>query len=181
MTLEEVVEKVARAYAAKCWWADLRDLKQEAWVAILEAEATYNPARGARSQYAWSSAVYALRAYTWEMSSPVRAPRKRLPETAGMRRVAVDVLLDMPDPTPSPLEQAHSAKLTSEWLAHVRALVAQGHLADEVTRVLLDGERPSRVAREAGIAPWQLWRATKQARERLEQDPELSSAVKGAL
>jgi len=174
-TLDEVVEEAARRYAARCWWADLEDLRQEAWSAVLQAKTTHDPAKGELTGYAWQAAIYALRALVWSQSSPVYAPRKKLPALAGMHRAEMST--DMPAPQVDLVDQLHTLRMMAEVIPRVQELAREGRLAEEVSRVLLGGERPSVVAREAGLPEWHIWKATAKVRQRIAEDPAIQALV----
>lgn len=82
-----VADQLARAYHARCWWADLLDLRQEAWVAQLEAfrRPTRNPDRPLRP-YLYRAAAVHLRNWTLANSSPVSEKQKKLHLLKGTTR-----------------------------------------------------------------------------------------------
>lgn len=69
--LERVVNAIAERYARACWWADVEDLRQEAWVAALAAEKKFDPTKGQLSSYAFVIVKRAVAAYLLEETAPV--------------------------------------------------------------------------------------------------------------
>lgn len=177
MEFESVVHGVAHWYAARCWWADLNDLKQEAWVAVLDAQqrGTYRPARGSKAAYYQRVAVFCLKEYLWRQSSPVTGRRGHGKKMAGMHRAPIGAL------------HAHEAAVAAEmeaieqWWAGmseaVRQLVRNGNGGDIAARVLLAREKPADIATELRCPVHRVWRASSQARKRIKADLDLRHAM----
>lgn len=171
----KIADQVARRYAAKCWWADLNDLRQEAWVAVLEAEQTWRPDGGAsRATYAHRAAVLRLRDYLWRASKPVTGPRGRGERLRGLR-AAPDAVLTWHE-APDPLEVERAER----WWAELRELVTAVVLHDRhgkiAARALLGPETAIEIARDIGRSTSLVYERSRQARRRIAEDAELRRA-----
>lgn len=178
MTEHEVIEKVIRRYASKCWWADIRDLRQEGWVALLEAKRRFEPQRGTPfSAFAWVCVTFAIRNYLWEQSAPVTGPKHRGRKLEGMQRESVAKIRHMPAPGDTTEAEA--------WWAQVRQIVStailDGHGGHFAAAVLLDGMHPADVAREVGLPATQIYRFTGAARRRIKADEAMRELLQDGL
>lgn len=166
--ITKVIEQVARAYKRSCWWAELTDLVQEAWVAVLGAHPERWPEAGLRGFVA-TVAQRRLAHYLWEQSSPVggrrggrhfeglqraplHLPRSRVGEGASNMNRERPELTHNVGPL-AELERAEAAVLVERlrellfWrVAEVYGEAldrlgqeARGLLLEAVLRVLLDG------------------------------------------
>lgn len=93
MDTDEVLKMAAQAaarYKARCWWADVDDMTQEAAEAILRARRTHDPRVGVPvGAYCWRAAMLTLRRWAWKASAPVSASAHKLTELRGLHRAAV--------------------------------------------------------------------------------------------
>jgi RNA polymerase sigma factor (sigma-70 family) len=171
-TLDDVVNLAARRYAARCWWADVNDLRQEAWVAVLDAQRTFDPTRGVPLHgYAWRAAVNALRTYTWRAGSPVYAPIKKLDQLAGLTRDELD--LELPGGSEGQDDRLHDSRASTDLESRVRHLLNRGRYGMAVQLTLLDGVPPREVALLCGVPVTHIWEANNAAKRRLRADPTL--------
>ena len=191
MELAEVVKRVAARYRAKCWWADLDDLQQEAWVAVLEAQQTWDPNRGVPLHaYAWQSASRRIGNYLWEQSTPVSVTRNHGKKLRGVtqvhksrwnsrgavipdavRYVIANIEADIPG------ETERVEQWWEDLSQEVAKVVRAGHNGDAAARVLLDREKHKDVAQELRWPVTKLWRATHRARTRIRDDIDLRHAM----
>ena len=191
--LQAVVDRVSHRYAAMCWWADLNDLKQEGWVAALEAKTRWKPEGGASlATYAEVAIVCKLRTYLWKSSAPVSfsiGGGRKPPET---RALSFDMIMSEEQSSNLPgklagerlstvrrqVDQANEDTSAVEmWLIELRTrmreVIAAGLNGELAAAVLLDGESATSVANRAGKPPRAVWYAAHQARKRLKIDVSL--------
>lgn len=88
--LGEVVSEVVSAYAKKCWWADVNDLRQEAWIAVMESRATWDPAKGSIKPYASVAARRAVGTFLVRASAPVSASWHERHALYGLQRAPAE-------------------------------------------------------------------------------------------
>lgn len=165
--LDAVAHRVARRYAARCWWAGLDDLLQVARLACVEAERTFDKRVGVPlDAYAWRAAVNSVRRYLWRMSAPVSASDHHQTEVAGMHRAPVEAALDEEASEP----WADAVLNDTRWRGRVRSqlfriLARNMEIGDCLLalRVVLDGERPAEVAREHSVPVAQVYEARRRA------------------
>lgn len=88
-----VANQLAQAYRRRCWWAELPDLRNEAWIALLEAyrNPTRDPGRPLRP-YLYRAAALRLRNFTLANSSPVSERQKKLHLLKGITRAALSTI-----------------------------------------------------------------------------------------
>ena len=176
MELTEVVRRVASRYQARCWWADLDDLKQEAWVAVLEAKETWDPNFGVPLHgYVWRAASRRLGNYLWEQSVPVSAWKRHGNLLRGVKRASVEVLDHVEADPPGEAERVEQWWEDLSW--EVAKVVRAGHNGDVAERILLGREKPADIAEELQWPVHRLWRATHRARKRIRNDIDLRHAM----
>lgn len=183
-SLAEVVDEVTRRYrsrmraAANVWWADVDDMKQEAWLAVLEAQQTHDPARGVElSWYAWRAALYAVKNMTWRMSSAAHVPQKKQQLARELRRVPVDNEAPAIDRTAD--EKLHDLRWQKAVEQQVNQALLQAPHGAALKRILINGEKPVDVAADLGMDVTALWRATGNVRRRMKIDPLLQEVMAG--
>jgi hypothetical protein len=161
----EVVNAAVASYARRCWWADASDLRQEAWVAAMEARANWNPERGPIGPYAGVAVRRAIAAYLIRESAPVSSPWHRRHELIGIRRAA----LDAPGVDAGTARRTWADELLQDarWQVRIIARLLQ-IIGEDVQLDFLVGEQ-----RRVGRPPaWFLERLEKD-RERILADEEL--------
>lgn len=186
--MNSIVLKIARRYAARCWWAELADLVQEGWLAALRAQHTWKPEGGAPLQVYVSRAVaLSLGDYLWRQSSPVSGRRGHGSRMRGLHRASVEhaaVIAAVDDGIDMEADQ---------WWTELRTYlegVVQKHVRfGDVSMTLLDGMSAEKAAskmlvkgtRARKVTPPSLVRAvrrrTNAARKELRSDPWLREFV----
>lgn len=130
----------ARRYKRRCWWADVKDLEQEAWVAAMLAKRSWKSDRGTPFEaYAWVAMVRWMRGYLLRNSSPASVPWGALEAAKGLRS-AGEVKESTPDPDPSP----EASVVEAYWRRAVRRAfrdVAVEVDAAGLAEALLDDEK----------------------------------------
>ena len=175
MDLGKLIEKSARWYAARSWWADIDDLRNEGWVAALEAERTYKPEKGSKDNYLRRATWYRMRDFLWAQSAPVSGRRGHGEVLRGVHRASVDALYD--HTTPDPVEMLEMEEWWAELREAVGQLVRTGKDGDIAARVLLDREKPGDIAKALEWPVHRVWRASSKARKRIGADIDLKEAV----
>ena len=146
--------EVAWKYKRRCWWANLDDLKQQASMAICEAENTYDPEIGDFGGYAYKACQYAISRYLWCSGKPVEHQHRpaRLRDVSSIetdaspnggmhcrQRVLTDLIFESWD----------NSYFEQDWRERVRArvmlLVRHIEDGDLAFRVLFNDETPSDV------------------------------------
>ena len=131
--LLKLMRCAARRYKRKCWWADQRELEQQAALALVEAHRSYDPQTGIPFEgYAWRAVINQLHGAVLRESAPVSASAHKLPDLKGLFREALDE--GLVDPRADPYRVL--AALQRE--ARVRSAL------DEI----LSGERDHQIARD---------------------------------
>ena len=180
MELEGIVHGVAGWYAQRCWWAELGDLRQEGWVAALEAkqrpqfEALSSSLH--RRNYVRQAAFFRLKEYVWAQSAPVDGRKGHGRRTLkGLHRAPLEALYAYAAPD---LEEVEACE---RWWAGLSEVVHQvvnnGHDGAVAARVLLAREKPADVATDVGWAIHRVWRASSRARKRIKGDLDLHHAM----
>jgi len=167
----DVAQKAARRYARRCWWADVKDLEQEATLATVKAARTFDPTVGVPfAGYAWRAAILALKPYLWKMSSPVSASWGDMlnRKLAGMHRAEVDLTIQ--DERTLQDDELDQRRWCEQVWKRAVALDPSGGLAVEV---LLMGEKSSDVAERHGVPVQTVYNATTRAKARMTNDKEL--------
>lgn len=177
--LEKVVNRVARRYAARVWWSELEDLRQEGWVAALEAQQNprFDPQRPyyERRAYLNRSVTRRLGNHLWEQSAPVTGRKNHGRSVAGLIRASVEALYDHEAPDPDEVECAEA--WWDKMREQVSLAITGGHNGDIAARWLLGGERPGKLADELGWPLHRIWHASSQARKRIANDLDLRHAM----
>ena len=183
MTFEGAVNGAAAWYARRCWWIDLEDLRQEAWMAVLEAQErpTFDKCRSLEDQagYMYQVAIFKLKEYVWSQSSPVTGPKGRRNKLRGTYRAPLSALYNRAadDPSTAEAEERWWAELSEA----VQQIVRTGPRGGVAARVLPDREKPALVAEAERLSIYQVWHASSNARRRIKADLDLHYAmVQGA-
>lgn len=177
--IETIVDRVAARYAARVWWSELDDLRQEGWVAALAAQQSprFDHQRPLHEQrgYLRRAVVVRLSNHLWEQSAPVTGRKNHGKSVAGLVRASVEALYDHEAPDPSEVERAEA--WWEEMREQVALVIHGGHNGDIAARWLLGGERPGNLAEELGWPVHRIWRASSAARKRIATDLDLRHAV----
>lgn len=181
--ITRICHAAAARYARQCWWADPDDLRQEAHLAALHAQRTYQPAvRVPLEAYVWRAVILALKRYLWRESSPVCGGGHDPHRLRTQHRASLDAI----DALRVNYEDADEALADAHWRASVREeferLLATTPKAALARRVVLDGLEPCEAIalegvdrlrvydaiwtfREAARRSGRLWRLLRQRRE----------------
>lgn len=168
---ERVARKAAKRYARRCWWADVKDLEQEALLATVKAAGTFDPSVGVPfAGYAWRAAVLALKPYLWKQSSPVSASWNDMLDRklAGVQRAEVDTTV--PEEKDTPDDELDRRRWCEEVWKRALAHDPSGGLA---VAVLLNGEKSADVAARHGVPVQTVYNATTRTKARIAKDPDL--------
>lgn len=175
MNALQVAERVAARYARRVFWADPEDLKQEATVAALAAQRTFDPRIGVPfAGYAWRACVLHLRAYVWANSAPVSETDHHLTDLRGVYRDSLDAAGDVVDGAAPPDEQLDVARRQHAVRGQVSLVLAHalrnGDVVDRLAdayiaeRVLVDEVQPARLAAELEMPVQKVYRIAQRAR-----------------
>lgn len=195
-TIEQVMDRVASAvanrYAARCWWADRTDLRQQAYAVVLEVRAFYAPRHqdgsinvGLFGGTAYVAAMRQLSRYLWRQSAPVSAEDKGCRNLAGVHHIPVRGACHDPgagSELPRGIDVRDRARPADEALAEaeilfkiksrMRELCGCNPWVEAAMRVLLDyAESPAEVAREEGLPVFGLYRAVAWVKAVAKEDP----------
>lgn len=174
---ETIALRVAKRYARRCWWAEEDDLRQEAREAAARAMLKWDSRVGVPFQaYAWCSCARAVQNLLWRQSSPVSAPKNKLPELAGIWRAPNDaVLKEYATPVPAPDQQLESALYAEAVREQVQFVLEDEDpiVVGWAMRVLLGEEPMIEVAETEGVRLHDLRIAMKRVRGVLREDARL--------
>lgn len=165
---------VAKRYARKCRWADVRDMAQEARVAVLDAYKRYDGKRSVTA-YAGTVATYAVRAWLSNNVSAVNVSWRHRKEVATTRVVGDDVLMSMTADDLAAdecLAREEGLRLTAERVAQ---LLAEGREA-ELAALVLMGQKSADVAAKADVPVSMVYRARQSLAKKLKHDSMLREA-----
>lgn len=142
--ISELARAVARgvaAYRRKCAWAEEAELRQEAWLAAVEAARTWQPERGPLEPYALRAVHICLGKWTLRSGRPASAPDTSVHRKAIVHVRAVPIDDDSPLPCPTNAEQ-QLADHHWEQALHVRLQAVTADLPEAYA--LLLGNRRGR-------------------------------------
>ncbi len=170
---QRVVGEVARKWVRGRPWAMpmLSDVLQEATLAVLQAEKSYNPARGEWAAFAAGAALMALRRYVWRNRGPVAPPR---PERGGVPAVFVRGELAIEDAlghAPAPDAELHRQRALEKVASVLRVLDTSRRKLGFA--VMVGEEEPADVARRARVPVQDAYYARKNLTRRAAQSDEL--------
>lgn len=167
--------KAASRYWRANRWAEHAELKQVAWLALLEADRTFNAAVGVPWQaYGWRAAVLAVRDFVLRARCPVHT---RAHAAAGAHDVPRGVTLgEEPPCSATQLDALASARLGVRIAEAVYAEIAAHPDAELGVAVLFDEHAPADVAAANGVAVAKVYKAARQLRQALMFDARLYEA-----
>lgn len=179
--MARLAHAAARAYKRSCWWADTEDLEQSAWVAMCEADRTFDESVGVeKGAYFWDAIIKTLKRELLRESSPVSASSGSMNELKGLIKEPVDEeLLDEAVLSPALLlENLEREKVIKTEFK--RALVDRldRFEVDVAMRVLIDEQRPRQISKAQQIPVKQIYTAVRRARATLQNDLRLWEAVR---
>jgi DNA-directed RNA polymerase specialized sigma24 family protein len=181
--LQNVIQcEVARA-SRKYWWADLRDLNSEAWVAALAAADRYTEKAGHAAPWTWVS-----RNVRWELTAWVTATTSPVHQRSHARFTKVRTFsLDTPE---AEVILASEAEPPDQALADAQARAAIQRVVAGVIKqvdpdglaapVLLDGAAPAEVAAARGVPVLSVYRAAARVKRALYKNREAAALLEVA-
>ena len=176
---ELIIHRISWWYARRVWWADVKDLMQEAWVTAMECdlEMSDDHFRG----YVWRAVSKRLSRYCWEQSCPVSCS-KAGPHLGELFRAQVSPSMEESgnDPEMEMLSR-EAGMLIPHFQDQLRKRIVQ--LYDRESRVsspnpviagvvliLVDGVKPNAAAVEAGADIQEIYRTTEWVKKRATED-----------
>lgn len=184
---QRVVDEVARSYRRRCWWADVEDLRQEAFLELAKSLPKRDRSQ-ALAPWVRTIAMRAMRNLLWRASTPCSAPQHpeahhvevlRTQQRAAPPPEGAPVPVDGPDPqlVAEDHPSAEALVMGKRYVLHLRAELHRvllrnehGHLALEV--LLYDASAPE-VAEREGVEVTKVHRAIAAARRRITHDATL--------
>lgn len=185
----DIARSVSGKYARRCWWADPRDLEQQAWEILLDFKVNYAPRVDGTDEidpskfgnYAHRAVMRQLSRYLWRQSSPVSlSDHDCAAAVAGTLRKA---------PTTHPVSGSEllvgqDTRQDSLYLSELtrrrvrsRVVALCGGVVDPWVEagleVVVDGEKPGEVALRHGLPSYGLYRQVSWMRSRIAGDREL--------
>jgi len=170
--MEKLANASARRYKALCWWADVEDMRQEAYYAMLRAHRTFDPNEGVPlGAYLWAACVRWLRGYLWKNSSPVSASWDKLDELAGLHRAPLTAVANLAaDSTPE--RMVGQAEWRQQVRVELRDLAAQLAMPDFLGGVMAELE-PVQQAEQRAVPVRQVYRERERLVHLAKQDARL--------
>jgi RNA polymerase sigma factor (sigma-70 family) len=164
--LTALARRAARRYKRKCWWADERDLRQTAALALLEAQRNYDPQTGIPFEgYAWKVMINQLHGAVLRASAPVSAPHHKLPDLKGLYRAALDDgLVDL---RADPYRVLAALEKQARMKAALDDILADEHDHQIARDVLLRDLKPRAVAASRGVPIEQVYVVVRRVKDRI--------------
>lgn len=185
------LRRVARKYASKFWWADPRDLEQEAWMAALHAAPRWERGKGT-TLIGWCSAAaaWALRDFGMQNATPLTPAHKKKWDWRAVSAIPITSTgaapeedergeLQLEDPGPTPDAAAERARVHAMVEVAVRAAIRQADATGLAGPVLLGGKTPAQMARWSKVPEADARRAVSELRAKLAKDDTLRKLWKG--
>lgn len=170
--VEEVTRRVARTFKRRVSYADVNELQQAAWVAVLGRlrAGGYNPAAGDLGGYVWGTAYRAAAIELTRASSPVSAHHRRevLRNTRGVSDEVLEWERDDSDP--------EAATARALLLAKIRARATEvvGPKGAAFYIDLVDGKvTAGEYAAQCKVSTRDVREGAARVREALSDDPTL--------
>jgi RNA polymerase sigma factor (sigma-70 family) len=167
-------DRMALYFSARVRHADYEDCYQEAWLALLGAVGSYDPAKGPWAPWAARVAGRHIRAHLYSQKAPVSGPRSRAAETVGTTTsVVVDTLAPvlasaLPSAESALSERQASRAVTSAVNSVTSSMESKRCAASRA--VLLRGLAPREAADEVGlpaeVVSWAVRRARSDIKRR---------------
>lgn len=192
-----IVKSVARRYHTRCWWSDLRDLEQEAWLVVLELASVYDKdLRGPDGEidrrlfgaWAYRAAMQNLSRYLWRQSAPVTVSDQACKEMRGVHHHEVSPLLECV--APSVEDVVADLEVTERVLPKLRERIVflyvtwmpldegwRSHV-DAALEIYMDGVEPRDAAKKHGLDIRDLYKTTEYLRDLMRWDLELRNLLK---
>lgn len=176
--VHRICQAAAAHYARRCWWAEVDDLRQEAYLAALRAQRTFQANVGVVAEaYVWRAVVLALAKYLWNQSSPVSGGSQNPKLLKTQQRASGDELDWLLSIAPPVDEQVDELRWREAVHARVDALLrTPEHVL--AARVVVDEMQAADVARETGLPVLRIYKLSEHLRDRLARDPELYALIR---
>lgn len=158
--LDQAISVICANYARRYPSLDIRDMRQEATVAALEARRTWRRGGAPLHCYQARAAALAVRLYCAKARCPVSGWAGNLAALGRIQRASDGLAID---PAPDPETHYYRRRLAAE-IRRILYGVPDGHLA---ALVLLDEYKPAEVARQQRRPLRQIYRATHRAYQAL--------------
>lgn len=169
-----LIKRAALRYKRRYFWADVDDLQQAAWVAVLLARRTWDPGEGPPFEaYAWRASINSLHKTVRKDSAPVSAGDRELDELLGLHRAPLSLIEGIAQSTTDIDRVLDLKRLIEKTTASVRRITSalrNGYLAK---MVLLEEVPPRKVAELERVPVAHVYKATNATRRVLSEDEEL--------
>jgi DNA-directed RNA polymerase specialized sigma24 family protein len=167
--IRTAVYRTAARYKRRCWWASTHDLVQEGFLAVCEADRTYEPQVGVPYEaYVCRAVALAMKRALWKESAPVTGGQHRPEETLrGLHRSSRPTE-SLGDTVPSP-ERVY---LEREWRALVRSRL-DAHYPPHIVALLLSECTAKQAAAMSGTTQRRCYSDADKARWAIAGDLEL--------
>jgi DNA-directed RNA polymerase specialized sigma24 family protein len=179
-TIDRVTAEVTSRYSAACWWADRRDMVQEAWTECLKAMGQFDPSRGTLAAYLNGVCVHAIRRYLWWESSPCSGGWHRPEEQRTQRRAGLDIPAAEPDGvrlTPvAPLvshDTPHDVVSQAEWRQRVQVELSRLTQDNDAVAILSEELTPSDLSGVTGLPTSHYYSKVRRLRQTIMFSPQM--------
>jgi len=165
--IDALVSKAAWRYAKRCWWADVAELKQAGWTAVMDCLPRFDPDCGLPLEaFLWGAAEKAMKRQLWHDSSPTSGGWHRPERDRVQQRAPLSVHAEDSAPRPD------DALAEKQWRRSVRARLHE--LVDPLTVALLLGEvDTAEAAAVQGVQVASVYRQSHHARCTVSHDRKL--------
>lgn len=167
---ETLIRRRVQTSARRYWWADREDMEQNGWRVVLEADRTFDPAKGSRATYRNSAMLKSLWVQMLRDSSPVSASDHQVPRMAeaGCIRAPVEAVALMPAASAESVEDKNWRRRLGLVLGLVADDIPDGSLGLSV----LLGADAADVAEHHGVTVARVRKARTRLRRALRNHPE---------
>ena len=162
---DRIAGRAARAYARRCWWADVDALRHTAWCSMLIAAESGNyDARRPAEPYLSMAAFRGVQREIYRTCSPVSGSDKRC---LGLTKIPVEAILSTPAPADDPETEACYRDWRDRTREAVLAEVGEDLHAAAGLAVILSGKKPDTVARTHGLDRKTVYRTVDRMKRKL--------------
>ena len=175
---ESAIDQVATHYSLAYGLPDASDLRQEAWVAVVDAEPRYKPELGGIRGYCYKVAEYAVRPHVMRNVSIVSAPRRERGNLFALRYTnsycerieETHELFARDTDTGKEIDKASWAHEVAQRLAEVFNAIDGAGIAESC---IVAERKASEVAAAFGVPVATVYDVTRKARRAVAKDREL--------
>lgn len=182
-----IAEDVARRYASRCWWSDPADLRQQAWVIVLEVLREFPPLqedgtvdRGRFGSWAYVAAMRQMSRYMWRASSPVSAGDKEVRDLAGVHHLevsevdGVDSTLDVErEVAERELEALVTTRISELYRGMWKSAKEDDPMIAAMQAIFVEELTPKEASKRFGVPIYSLYKATEAMRGMMCNDSKL--------